>query len=245
MNRPTADAPERLLSADATDFERRLLEAAGQRKPSSAASARMAKALGVTVAGATAAAATTLGADVAVAKTAVAGASAVSPWISVSVLGLVVAGAVVGTRAYHSRPKQVRPAPAVSAPATPAARTAEPMQPEQPAPAVVEPAPSPAASRRTRVSMAAELRDQIAFIDNARSELASGADRRALETLRRYQDRYPTGSFRPEATALRVEALVKLGRQDEARVLAERFVAEHRGSLLAKRVAELAGLERP
>jgi outer membrane protein assembly factor BamD (BamD/ComL family) len=93
--------------------------------------------------------------------------------------------------------------------------------------------------------MAAELRDQIAFIDTARSDLAAGADRHALDTLRRYQERYPTGSFRPEATALRVEALVKLGRQEEARALAERFVAEHRGSLLAKRVSELAGLPRP
>ena len=35
---------------------------------------------------------------------------------------------------------------------------------------------------------------------------------------------------------------MKLGREAEARALAERFVAEHRGSLLARRVAEIAGL---
>ena len=51
MNRPRwPDLPERLLESDATDFERRVLDAALQKQPSSAASARMAKALGVTAA---------------------------------------------------------------------------------------------------------------------------------------------------------------------------------------------------
>ena len=72
--------------------------------------------------------------------------------------------------------------------------------------------------------------------------MSSGANRRALEALRRYEESYPGGSFRPEVTALKVEALVKLGRDDEARAIAQRFVAENRGSLLAGRVAELAGL---
>ena len=35
---------------------------------------------------------------------------------------------------------------------------------------------------------------------------------------------------------------MKLGRASEARVLATRFVAENRGTLLAVRVAELVGL---
>jgi hypothetical protein len=42
-----------------------------------------------------------------------------------------------------------------------------------------------------------------------------------------------------------VEVLVKLGRTAEARSLAERFVAQHRGSLLARRVAQVAGLSQP
>ena len=75
--------------------------------------------------------------------------------------------------------------------------------------------------------------------------MSTGGSRRALETLRRYLDRYPAGSFRPEAIALEVEALMKLGREAEARALAERFVAEHRGSLLARRVADVAGLTAP
>jgi hypothetical protein len=72
--------------------------------------------------------------------------------------------------------------------------------------------------------------------------LLSGDGRGTLEVLRRYEAKYATGSFRPEATAIKIEALLKLGREGEARDLARRFVAEQRGTLLAKRVAELVGL---
>jgi hypothetical protein len=239
MNRPTADAPDRLLTADGTEFERRLLEAALQKKPSPAASARMAGALGVTATvTVTATAAKTMAAGAAASKVTVAAGSTLWPWVSAGVLGLVVAGAVVGTRARHAPAREPRPSPSVAAPSSPVP------QPEvQPAAVVDVQAPSPAApSRRHAAPAAGDLSDQIEFIDAARAALSVGADRRALELLRHYQERYPTGSFRPEATALRVEALVKLGRQAEARSLAEKFVAEHRGSLLAERVATLAGL---
>ena len=79
-------------------------------------------------------------------------------------------------------------------------------------------------------------------VDAARSSVSSGDGRHALEILVRYRDKYPHGSFRPEATAIRIEALMKLGQASEARALATRFVAENRGSLLAGRVAELVGL---
>ncbi|HTU63581.1 MAG TPA: hypothetical protein VMF89_34195, partial [Polyangiales bacterium] len=62
---------------------------------------------------------------------------------------------------------------------------------------------------------------------------------RALEQLRQYQSKYAVGSFGPEAKALRIEALTKLGRTAEARSLAERFVAEHRGTPLADRVSRI------
>jgi hypothetical protein len=245
MNRPGDDRPERLMAADATDFERRLLQAARDRRPSPAASARMAKAIGVTAAAVgTTLTAKTIAAEAAVSKAgAAAGASAVWPWISVSVLGLVVAGAVVGSRARHSSPRETAPALApVTALPTPTAASA----PAEPSTETAEPAPSVASPiRRSRPAAGPELSEQIAVIDAARAALSAGADRRALETVRRYQERYPNGSFRPEATALKIEALLKLGRQAEARTLAERFVTEQRGSLLAERVAALAGLPRP
>jgi len=239
MNRPPVDSSERLLETDATEFERRLLRAAQETGPSRAASARMARALGVTAGvAATTGAVKTLAAVGAASKaTAGAGISAASAWITAGVIGLVVAGAVVGTRVWRAP----RPAP-VLAPEQPSPAS------DEPAPPVVAPSPEPARSsaspgRRTHAAASApELRDQIELLDAARASLSSGADRRALDLVRRYEDRYPTGSFRPEATALKVEALVKLGRQPEARALAQRFVAEHRGSLLAARVAELAGV---
>jgi len=246
MSRPTDDLPDRLLAGGATDFERRVLEIAREQRPSPAASARMAKALGLTTAvAASAATAKTLAADAATAKaTAAAGASTIWPWISAGVLGLVVAGAVVGTRARHAAPTGDLAPRSVTASAPP---IAEPPAPDEASDeASTEPeAPSsiPGPNRRSRgLTPTSELRDQIAFIDVARAALATDNGRRALIILRRYQEKYPTGSFGPEAGALTIEALMKVGRATEARALAERFVAEHRGSLLATRVAEIAGI---
>jgi hypothetical protein len=239
MSRPIGELPPRLLASDATDFERRVLDAALRKRPSPAASARMAKALGVTVAAVgTATTATTLAADVAATKaTAAVATTSLWPWISAGVLGLVVAGAVVGTRARHA-PDSHR-APAVTAPLPPAPAPVE----AEPAAVVAEPLPRAVAP--TQRNRAGDLRAQVAFIDSARTAMSTGSSRRALEILRRYLDKYPAGSFRPEAIALEVEALMKLGREAEARALAERFVAEHRGSLLARRVADVAGLTAP
>jgi hypothetical protein len=239
MSRPPYELPERLLEADATSFERRVLEAALRKQPSRAASARMARSVGVTMtAAATVLAMKTVAAGTAATKAAAAaGTSATWSWISTGVLGLAVAGAVVGTRAWRAPPPEPRPL------FSPAATSPTPSSVAQPSNvAVVEPASAPVgASRRARTAPG-DLRDQIEFIDAARAAVSVGAHRRALEMLRRYQDKYPVGSFRPEATALKVEVLMKVGREAEARALAERFVVEHRGSLLSARVAELAGL---
>jgi hypothetical protein len=251
--------PERLLAGEATEFERRVLEAARRKQPSPAASARMARALGVTAgvaAAATAEAAAAVGTKQAAAAATVkaataAGATAVWPWVSAGVLGLVVAGAVVATRPWRPAPPEAAPPPArlLAAPPPPAPGPTSPPAAE-PAAEVVAAAPAraPAAPiHRARVGAAGagDVREEIALLDAARGALSAGADRRALEILRRYDDKYPAGSLRPEATAIEIEALLKGGRQAEARALATRFVAEHRGSLLAKRVAELAGLAAP
>jgi hypothetical protein len=232
-DRPPNDSPEPLLAADATDFERRLLHAAREERPSPASSARMAKRLGI------AAAAATVTLPVATAKAAAGAATAsattIWPWVSVGVVGLAIAGAVIGTRA--SSP--ARPAP----PALTAPRALTAPTPPSPPPAVAAPTRElPVAPDHRKHAATGDLADQIALLDAARAAVSAGANRRAMETLRRYEDRYPRGSFRPEVTALKVEALVKLGRDDEARALAERFVAQNRGSLLARRVAALAGV---
>jgi hypothetical protein len=103
-------------------------------------------------------------------------------------------------------------------------------------------AASLAPQRSRAVSSAADLRDQIALVDAARAALSVGAGDRTLDLLRQYQNKYPSGSFRPEVAALKIEALAKLGRSAEARALGERFVADHRGTPLADRVARIVGL---
>jgi len=249
MSRGPTDVPERLLDGDATDFERRMIDAAIEQRPSAAASARMARALGFTVTTiGTAAASKPLAATAAGAKvptTLATSTSTVWPWISVGVLGLAVAGTVVGVRVRHAS----RPDPAPMLAPQPGPSTPEPARSAQASPSAAPIAEqalgSAALGHQTHRGQTDDLRDQIALVDSARDALAVGSPQRAVEILRRYQDRYPSGSFRPEATATTIEALVKLGRDSEARALATRFVAEHRGSLLAARVAELVGLPNP
>ncbi|HVV52378.1 MAG TPA: hypothetical protein VHO06_22115 [Polyangia bacterium] len=242
MSRLSKDSPDRLLVGEASDFERQVLDSALEKRPSAAASARMAKALGVTVTTVGTAAAAKALAGQSVSKAAAVGAAGTSwSWVSVGVLGLVVAGTVAGVRARHAPASALAPDP----PALGASAISEPPlgPPAQPAAGGSAPVPVPTRPvRRSRpAASGTDLRDEIAVVDAARSAISGGDAARALEILRRYDAKYASGSFRPEATAIKVEALVKLGRQNEARALAARFVAEQRGTLLARRVAELVG----
>ena len=152
-----------------------MIQAALTKKPSSAASARMARALGVAVTGVvTSFPAKAQGADVAVPKvtTAVTGASTVVPWVSVGLLGLVIGGAVVGARARHAPAPRPTPA-ALSAPAHPPPVISAAIQ----APGHVdEPAPAPLlAGHRSHLGAAGvDLRREIAFVDAARRAMSEG-----------------------------------------------------------------------
>jgi hypothetical protein len=247
MSRDSTELPERLIAGGASDFERRVIDSALEKRPSAAASARMARALGVTVTAlGTAATARALAADATSKATSVAAASTAStawPWLSIGVLGLVVAGVAVGVRARHG-------ATAVAARTSPAAVVAAPVTP---VPTSDAPAPASAGDRVSNLTVRSErplrhgqviapsgdLRDEIALVDSARAALSAGDGRRALEIVRRYEAKYATGTFRPEVSAVKIEALLKLGRVAEARGLATRFVTEQHGTLLAERVAEL------
>ena len=90
-----------------------------------------------------------------------------------------------------------------------------------------------------------DVRDQIFLVDAARDAIASGAADKALALLRQYQDKFPGGVFRPEAAALKIEALARLGRGTEVRALANHFVAEYGDGPLADRVRIVAGSTSP
>jgi hypothetical protein len=240
-----AGCPEQLRAAGATDLERRLLNAVAEERPSPELQERMARSIGIpTAALGASAAATKLGAGAAASKAAW-GSSSLLLWIAAGVASVTVASIFVATRVFTSPPSPARGAsPVVSAPAPPA--SSAPPAASDVAPAAVEPSPGAGAPVPTPHGRPGtkpnDLGDQIALVDAARAALSAGAADRALELLRQYQTKYPAGSFRPEAAALRIEALAKLGRGAEARALAERFVAEHAGSPLADRVARITGL---
>ncbi len=246
MSTSTKRLPEPLRDAGGTELEQRLLRAGSREEPSRALTERMAKAIGVAPpaigAGSGGSGSGTLAPEAAT------GSSALVPWISGVVVAVAVGGALV-VAWPRATPAPSRPfsssAPEVKAP-PPA-----PVAPDVAAVPEVERAPAPPARAASTTAgraapgraaaPVADLRNQIALLDAARSALATGANERALEVLQRYLSKYPAGSFRPEANALKVEALVGLGRTGEARALADRFGKEQPGSPLADRVKGLTG----
>jgi len=77
--------------------------------------------------------------------------------------------------------------------------------------------PSAAAvSRRGAFALGAE----VAMLDQARAALASGDGALAIRMLDDYKKRYRSGNLLPEATYIRVQALLKTGNQTAARAMA-------------------------
>jgi hypothetical protein len=243
MKQSHGNRPERLRVVGETDLERRLLEAAAHEQPSPELSKRMARAIGVSPTSIeTPADGTAAGSNTASGAGLGSGWPSVLPWIAAAVLGLAVTGAIVGTRLSTRPVRQERP----SLPTVPPPGVTQPTVPLEIAPAAETQRGAPLPARRNQpAKTASDLREQIALLDSARTAMAANADGRALETLRRYQDKYPAGSFRPEAAALKIEALVKLGRRAEARALAERFNSDYGKGPLAERVARIAGFAQP
>jgi hypothetical protein len=264
VSRSDTPLPTRLRVVGATDLERRVLNAAARELPSVELTEKMQKALGISLAaGALAAAAK---ATTATAKASSAAAPAFAwPAISVGVLALAMTGAVVGLHSNASHHAASKPAAAVIAPATAAAPTLATAAAAPSAATPVAAAPVAAATvpvlvaraaerpavaalavrarhRHAAVTSSSDLRAEIALVDAARTAIATGADDRALALLQRYDGSFPRGTFRPEATALRIEALDHLGRAAQARTLASKFIAAHADSPLADRVARLTGV---
>ena len=243
---PDSKLPSQLRVVGATDLERRLLDAASRELPSVELTRKMQQALGLSIAASAMTAAAVKSSSAAAAATS---APAFAwPAISVGVLALAVTGAVVGLRStasHHAATRPVATVPAVvlgPAPVAPAPSAAP--SPAPTARAFDRPASIPARAHHHALAAAtpSELRAEIALVDAARSAVGAGADDRALVLLNRYDTSYRAGTFRPEATALRIEALDHLGRTAQARTLAQRFLAAHPESPLADRVARVTGV---
>lgn len=86
------------------------------------------------------------------------------------------------------------------------------------------------------------LHDEVRCLDEARAKLARGDASGALVSLDKHDREFPRGLLGAEADMLRVEALVKAGRGDEARARGERLLAREPNGPHAKRLRTLLGL---
>lgn len=90
-----------------------------------------------------------------------------------------------------------------------------------------------------------KVAEEVAALDRARSALGAGDARGALAFLDAYERSYPRGTLTPEATVLRVRALVQLGRRSDAESVVDGFVRTHPGSAQAARLRALVGEPTP
>jgi hypothetical protein len=203
--------PKRLLSEGATDFERQLLSAVANERPSTRLRSRMQRGLGlvgpVLWAGNVKAMFSTL--------TTKSGALA-------GTLGVVAAGALVvaiSSSSGHARLERAQDEPVQHAPAAAAEVVLEQPRPEPPtalplqspeAEAQAQNTPSasdmPAPASERVGAMSSALREEIAVLDGARAALQHGAPKQARAALRLYARRFPEGMLRREAALLRRQA---------------------------------------
>ena len=251
MSKSDPELTERSSAAGATDFERRLLEAAGREQPSRELSERMARAIGISLPplGGGAVGKNTVP-TAAVPKAATASGSLLSWAAGTIVTGAIVLGAFVALRP-SSAPLVVAPSASASSAVdvTEKPVSAEPKatatSPSPVAETGVTPRPVVAAAQGRERAAATDLSDQLALMDAAHRALSGGDGAGALALARKYSAEYPSGTFRPEAAAIRIEALVKLGRVAEARSLGSKFASTYGPGPLADRMATVVGALPP
>jgi len=83
------------------------------------------------------------------------------------------------------------------------------------------------------------LAEEVQRMQAIRRQLRAGRAAEAMRLLDEYRTDYPTGVLADEALVLRVEALIHLARNEEATLLARRFLAESPRSPYSARVSTL------
>ncbi len=92
-------------------------------------------------------------------------------------------------------------------------------------------------------SAGASANAELSMLDQARSQIADGDPARALSTLDAYLRRFPNGGLSPEASVLRIEALVAAGDRPAATRAAQSLLQANPTSPYARRIRSL--LEAP
>jgi hypothetical protein len=226
--------PERLIQGG-DELEQALLRAGASDGPSELSRQKVAAGLGI-------------------------GAAAHAPWSAGGLMkwmgGAVVALALVGGAAHLLRPEKAptsqvpttnqaiatptspEPSPADSIALAPPTQVAD-ASVESARPKVVRRPPKAATALPKTKKNASTLDAEMALLDGARASLRAGRPGDALRTLDGYDAQFPRGLLVPEATVVRIEALVNNGDKPGALRLGERFLRAHPDSPLAARVRTL------
>jgi TolA-binding protein len=175
--------------------------------------------------------------------------------------GALVTGAIVFTPgksqpvtrpAAASSPVEERHATTAPGAAPPIARRLPPAPTASPAPAneIVAPLPTPARAARVTGALprqvapeepspaasAPDLTLAMSYLEAARAALAAGDPVTALAHVSDYERRFPSGALSPEASVLRIDALVAMGARTDALTAADRFLADMPDSPHARHV---------
>ncbi len=175
-----------------------------------------------------------------------------------------VGGAALFSTFGSSGPQGAVPA-SVSAPsqppALPALASAPDLPPAPPAPASPEgiridalpaaraeavaskPAAPPPVRRSVSDDADATIQDELAMIDSARAALTAKRPEETLARVETYRRRFRSGRFNEEADVLEIQALVAMGRRDEAMAKGHRFLRSHPDSAYNRRAQSALGLE--
>jgi len=98
---------------------------------------------------------------------------------------------------------------------------------------------TPAPETRPDAPTANLLAEEVAALDRARRALRAGDTTGAQNALADYERRFPAGVLAPEATLLRVEALLAAGDEAAARRIGEDFLAKGQGGAYVGRMRSL------
>jgi hypothetical protein len=105
---------------------------------------------------------------------------------------------------------------------------------------VATPEPPPLIKPKApKVDDADALAQELAALDRARALLREGNAAGALQAVSAYEKQFPAGTLAPEATLVRLEALLASGAREQAEALAKKFLAQNKSELLQQRVQRL------
>jgi hypothetical protein len=263
---------ERFKDGASGDLARLLFESTEGDAPPPGAHGRALAALGV---GSAMAASTVAGAAAAPKGGTLVTGAAIAKWVAIgagTAFLTVGTGAVVVQRALApdapatvmvtrgaSDPERPYEAPRSNAMTPPPIAPGQASFPAAPAGAAVprearmEPIPLESLPRVTRTPgkkadapANSDLALEVESLDRVRTALASSDASSALRELDAFSGRFPSAALAPEATVLRVQALLESGHREAAERLARRFIAASPGSPHAARVRLLIeGSARP